>query len=57
MKLKEEEQLGAEIAAETHHVNDNLAHKVDDLKRLELEHDSNSKRLRELNDQLDILRS
>jgi hypothetical protein len=57
MKLKEEEQLGAEIAAETHHVNDNLAHKVDDLKRLELEHDSNSRRLRELNDQLEILRS
>jgi hypothetical protein len=57
VKLKEEEELGAEIAHETHSVSTSLHRKVDDLKRLEMEHDANSRRLRELNDQLEVLRS
>ena len=48
--------MGAEIAHETNEVNHNLVRKVDDLQRLEQEHDLNSRRLRELNDQLEILR-
>lgn len=57
VKLKEEEELGHEIAHETNSVSTSLNRKVDDLKRLELEHDANSRRLRELNEQLEVLRS
>jgi vacuolar-type H+-ATPase subunit I/STV1 len=57
VKLKEEEDLGHEIAHETNSVSTSLNRKVDDLKRLELEHDANSRRLRELNEQLEVLRS
>lgn len=57
IKLKEEEELGHEIAHETNSVSTSLNRKVDDLKRLEMEHDANSRRLRELNDQLEVLRS
>lgn len=55
-KLREEEELGSEIARETQAINSNLLHKTDDLKKLECEHEIASRRLRELNEQLEVLR-
>ena len=55
-KLREEEDLGVEIAQETNVINTNLNRKTDDLRRLEAEHEVNSRRLRELNEQLEFLR-
>ena len=56
-KLREEEELSAQIQRETEQVNSNLIRKADDRKRLELDHDQTSQRLRELNNELDHLRN
>ena len=56
-KLREEEDLSSQIQRETESVNTNLLRKADDLKRLESDHNITNNRLRELNDQLDHLRS
>jgi septal ring factor EnvC (AmiA/AmiB activator) len=49
--------LSGQIQRETESVNTNLLRKTDDLRRLEDDHDAATRRLRELNDQLDALRS
>ena len=56
-KLREEEELSGQIQRETESVNMNLLRKTDDLRRLEDDHDAATRRLRELNDQLDAIRS
>ena len=56
-KLREEEELSNQIQRETESVNTNLLRKADDLKRLEMDHANTNQRLRDLNDQLDRLRS
>lgn len=45
-----------DIARETNEMNTNLVRKNDELRKLEGEHESNCHRLRELNDQLELMR-
>ena len=47
-KLREEEELQGQIQRETDNVNSNLIRKTDDLKRLEADHDSTNRRIRDL---------
>ena len=56
-KLHEEEELSSQIQRDTESVNANLIRKTDDLRRLEDDHDATQRRLRELNEQLEALRS
>jgi predicted nuclease with TOPRIM domain len=55
-KLKEEENLSEQIARETNTINSNLMQRTDDLKKLEYEHSAASRRLHQLNDELEALR-
>lgn len=56
-KLREEEELQGQIQRETDNVNSNLLRKTDDLKRLEADHDETNRRIRDLNHELEKLRS
>jgi predicted nucleic acid-binding Zn-ribbon protein len=55
--LKEEEDLSQQIQRETHAINTNLLRRTDDLRALEQEHDQTSRRLAQLNDELEALRN
>jgi len=55
-KLREEEDLSQQIQRETHAINTNLLRRTDDLRALEAEHEQTSRRLAQLNDELDALR-
>lgn len=55
-KLQEEENLSDQIAKETNTINSNLMQRTDDLKKLEFEHSNASRRLHQMNDELEALR-
>lgn len=55
-KLREQEATRDDIAREASEINSNLLRKNEELRKLETEHDSNCHRLRELNDQLEMMR-
>jgi len=48
-RLREQEELSKEINRETSAINQNLARKNEELRRLEKDHEGNLIRLRELN--------
>lgn len=56
-KLRQEEDLSNQIQRETDNVNTNLLRKADDLQRLELDHEATGRRIRELELELEHLRS
>ena len=56
-KLRDQEATREDIAKETNTINANLLRKNDELRKLEAEHESNCHRLRDLNDQLEGMRS
>lgn len=56
-KLRDQEATREDIARETNQINANLLRKNDELRKLEAEHESNCHRLRDLNDQLEAMRS
>ena len=56
-KLRDQEATREDIARETNQINANLLRKNDELRKLEAEHESNCHRLRDLNDQLEGMRS
>mmetsp|Transcript_37397 Transcript_37397/g.49149 ORF Transcript_37397/g.49149 Transcript_37397/m.49149 type:complete len:132 (-) Transcript_37397:3663-4058(-) len=56
-KLRQEEELSSQIQRETDSVNTNLLRKSDDLKRLEEDHEATSKRIRDLQSELEHLRN
>ena len=56
-KLRQEEELSGQIQRETDNVNTNLVRKSDDLKRLEEDHDATTRRIRDLQAELEHLRN
>lgn len=55
-KLRDQEATREDIARETSQINANLLRKNDELRKLEAEHESNCHRLRDLNEQLEVMR-
>jgi len=55
-KLRDQEATREDIARETSQINANLLRKNDELRKLETEHESNCHRLRDLNEQLEVMR-
>lgn len=55
-RLRDQEATRDGIARETSEINGTLLARNEELRKLEVEHDGNVARLRELNDQLDVMR-